>query len=110
MRSAKSLDAVGSVEVEPERHAAAIIEAVREKRPFSIKRQGERQPSLFGQTFNEEGLAQNSGILDHPLAALAALAALLGILIAFQRGPSQGERNQEANYDLTKYRPAPREW
>jgi hypothetical protein len=107
MRSAKSLDAVGGVEVKPERHAAAIIEAVREKRPFSIKRQGERQPSLFGQTFNEEGLAQDSGILDHPLAALAAL---LGILIAFQRGPSQGERNQEANYDLTKYRPAPREW
>jgi hypothetical protein len=51
--------------------------------------------------------AKDFSILDHPLAALAAL---LGILIAFQRGPSQGERNQEANYDLTKYRPAPREW
>ena len=56
---------------------------------------------------NGAAKGEDSGILDHPLAALAAL---LGILIAFQRGPSQGERNQEANYDLTKYRPAPREW
>ena len=51
--------------------------------------------------------AKDSGILDHPLAALAAL---LGILIAFRRGPSQGERNQEANYDLRQYRPKPKEW
>ena len=51
--------------------------------------------------------AQDSSILDHPLAALAAL---LGILIAFRRGPSQGERNQEANYDLTQYKPKPKEW
>ena len=56
---------------------------------------------------NGAAKGEDSGILDHPLAALAAL---LGILIAFQRGPSQGERNQEANYDLTKYRPEPREW
>ena len=56
---------------------------------------------------NGAAKGEDSGILDHPLAALAAL---LGILIAFRRGPSQGERNQEANYDLTKYRPEPREW
>lgn len=51
--------------------------------------------------------AKDSSILDHPLAALAAL---LGILIAFRRGPSSGERNQEANYDLTQYKPKPKEW
>lgn len=50
---------------------------------------------------------KDSSILDHPLAALAAL---LGILIAFRRGPSSGERNQEANYDLRQYRPKPKEW
>ena len=55
----------------------------------------------------KHGPGAKDSILDHPLAALAAL---LGILIAFRRGPSQGERNQEANYDLTKYRPEPREW
>ena len=38
------------------------------------------------------------------------LAALLGILIAFRRGSSSGERAAEANWDLTQYRPKPKEW
>lgn len=40
----------------PEHHTAELLKAVKEKRPFSIKHQFERQPSLFGRTYNAENL------------------------------------------------------
>lgn len=63
--TAEAVDAVltpvpvkdGSHEDYPEEyHSAKLIEANKAKRPFSIKRQGERQPVLFGQTFHAENL------------------------------------------------------
>jgi hypothetical protein len=40
---------------------------------------------------------------------LAALALLLWLVHRFA-GPTDAERAAESNWDLTKYRPAPREW
>jgi len=45
---------------QPERHSAEIVRANKAKRPFSIRRQGERQPSLFGQTFHQENLLKET--------------------------------------------------
>jgi len=45
---------------------------------------------------------------DSVTPALLALAALVYTFL--HRGPSEGERNAEADWDLTKYKPKPREW
>jgi hypothetical protein len=45
---------------QPERHSAELLKANNKKRPFSIRRQGERQPSLFGQTFHGENVPKEA--------------------------------------------------
>jgi hypothetical protein len=65
---------------QPERHSAELIKANKEKRPFSIRRQGERQPSLFGQTFHSEDLpkAQDSSPTARRARLHRALDRVLG--------------------------------
>ena len=66
---AKAVDDLDLPEdLQPERHSAELLKANKEKRPFSIRRQGERQPSLFGQTFHGENIPKEAKDADATMA------------------------------------------
>lgn len=75
-KDANALGIAAERGVEPERHAAELVKAIKEKRPFSIRRQTDPQPSLFGPSFNTENLPKPSA-KDSRAAAHRALDAVL---------------------------------
>jgi hypothetical protein len=85
----------------PEWHTVKLLEAAKEKRLFSIKRQGERQPGLFGQTFNAEKLPKGSAT-DSRLSKAGLL--LLALLVAVYLR----DDDRPATHDLIRYQPKPR--
>ncbi len=77
----------------PEHHTAELLKAVKEKRPFSIKHQFERQSSLFGRTHNAENLPKAVS-----KDRRAALHRALDRVMDARRGRA-GDEEEESPYE-----------